>query len=748
MSDFNPQFQNQPDQFLGYSRGYQGDTSVADLFQNSGNLIKASAQTTDEIIKMNIGEEARQKVEPIRDAVTHALETGQLAASYKGTGDNVDVPTGVSDGLDRIEKLGRGKDSGALGESHYWNLLDAEARRLRAQHPGYKDYVDQRISELAGGTPANRMVQELYAEQRAGAGAVNKEYDYWEKKAVEQGQAPDIEQRKREGRPYTVGQLREKVATYQAQESQIRVSRERMADELQQGKVIKERVSNQAAKEVGYIVNNTLQAGVGQYDQAIDVLNKAAQKQQAGGTFSPTELDTLRTTIGALETTVDQKIAKVFTQIDPATKLRYADHLDNKEMEQIATSAKMPLTAMKEAIFNKDYGTVGSIVSRMQANIDNDTNNIYKNSVHAAKIMQLQKFYGNQWTALVLGQEGGKAFKDVMTKSIFEDSMFRTMDPDPSKRGEGFSDEIEKLRQANADPSVYRKAIDTHISILASNKPDPKMFEKSALIMFGPGNSNMFFKTDANGNKVAQFSDPYSLYQRIASDPNIAKNIIASNNPELINNYTRWVGQNFQTMMEPAAESAKRLAINSRAYNLEFNPQTLQFQVTPTGLGGPTIPAVNPFGLSDQADRFIFDPNSRKAVDNINSVLSGMTNLIKAKGGNPQEELPKLVQQLGIPDNPEKQPTGITSLWNAMMSKLNLSQVEEGKAPEPTKVTGTLTPADRAIAPLTKFIAKSPYGTYAAGRDGRVAKNIDGIWHYVQTDKNGNEVILEPVNAR
>lgn len=748
MPALNPSFQNQADEFTGLSRGIQGDTSLANLFENSGNLIQADTQAADQIIKQNINEEARNKVEPIRDAVTYALETGQLQGGKSNLGNAPDVPPGVEDGLNHVENLTRGKDSGRLGESHYFNLLDAEARRLRAQHPGYKDYVDQRIAELTGGNPANKMVQELYQEQRAGATAANKEYDYWEKKAVEQGQAPDIEQRKREGRPYTVGQLREKVATYQAQESQIRVSRERMADELQKGRVIKERVGNQASKEVGYIVNDTLRAGIGPYDSAQDALNKAAEKKAAGGSFTPEEFDQLRNAYGALEQTVDAKIAKVFTQIDPATKLRYGDHLDNKEIDQIVKTAKMPLEAMKNAIFDKDTGTIGSIASRLQANIENDTNRIYSNSQHAANIMQYQKFYGSQWVALLAGSNDPKAFKDVMQKSIFEDSMHRTMDP--NKKDNSFSQEYEQLKQAKADPDTFNKAINTHISVLASSKPDPKLFEKSAMVMFGPNNKDMFYKDNGDGTTTARWTDPQGLYQRIAGNPTIAKNIIASGNSTLINNYKDWVGTNFATMMEQSAETAKQLATSSKFSDLEFNPTTLQFQVSPSGKTPSMIPAASPFGLADGV-RQILDRNSTAAVRNINSVLAGMTNLIKASGGNPAEELPKMVQQLGIPPSDNKGPDAMESLWNTMMNKLSLSQAQEqgSNVPTPTKATGTLTASDRKFDynsnDMNKFIAMSPYGTYARDANKNVVKQIaPGVWHKV-TEKNGKEVIGERI---
>lgn len=749
MAEFNPRFQNQPEQFLGYSKGYNADDSLGTLFKNKGDLIAAEVGAADKIIKMGIDDEARTAVDPIKDATIHALETGQLAdggADGATGGGGGNVPPEVSGGLTRLENLSAAKASGRLNESHYWNLLDAEARRMRARHPGYRDYVDERISQLAGGNPANKMIQELYQEQKAGLTSAAKEYDYWEKKAIEKGQAPDIEARKRQGKPYSVSQLREKVAVFEAQEATMKVDREQMAAELQRGQIITSRVTKSADKEIGFKVNTMLKSGFGPYDELTSTLDKV----KTGGITNTGDIDLISRQLGSLKVAVRENLTRTFTNMDPNTKIRYADHLDKKAMDDIIDKNMAPIAVIEDAINNKNYGLIGAIATNLEAKTQNDSLNVFNTSETARKILQYQKFYGAQAMPILLADS--KSFKDISQNALFNDSIFKSFDPQAGKKADnGIANEVERLKQAGAKPEVFREHFKKHTSILSNPalaKSDPALYGQSAQWLFGPGADSLLSTKDENGKTISNFTDPYKVYANL-TDPKVSQGIIASGNQEAIKNYTNWVSKNFATMMQPAAEDAKRIVLNSKFSNLEWDANNLQFRVIPTN-------AEYNRSIGDNIERTVMDPMTTKSVDQINNMLKGITSLITAQGGNAKEELPKYVEALKIPVGAKKQGTALENLWDTMWGKVKASEAEVSKPTSGSSTTAKPKAEESRVPPSPEYregqvlTSKSDPGFKVEKRNGKWYQRFEskdgGVTYGLEVGPNGQ--VIQPNKSK
>ena len=196
MAIFNPQIQptGVPD-YSSYSRvveAPQANKTVGQALSLAGDAIEGGVKLADTWVKADINEEVRQKVETERDKYTAALEAKkaetellQLKGSGKGDPSLVDkedtapVPPSLESGITGATMLGEANAQGKMNDTMYTARLTAIAKQLRAQYPGYVDYIDERISKISGMDPANayykNLMQDINYAQAKAAGAANKD---------------------------------------------------------------------------------------------------------------------------------------------------------------------------------------------------------------------------------------------------------------------------------------------------------------------------------------------------------------------------------------------------------------------------------------------------------------------------------------------------------------------------------------------------------------------------------------------
>jgi hypothetical protein len=85
-----------------------------------------------------------------------------MGAQQKGYG--TQVPQEINNAANRLQTMKSAKESGQIGDSHYFLLLDSEARRLRSRYPGHREYVDNVMQDLTGVNPANHAISMMKAE--------------------------------------------------------------------------------------------------------------------------------------------------------------------------------------------------------------------------------------------------------------------------------------------------------------------------------------------------------------------------------------------------------------------------------------------------------------------------------------------------------------------------------------------------------------------------------------------------------
>lgn len=184
MAQFNPDVpKGEPPSYLGYSKPIEQpavDQTLSTLFKGVGDIFSNAVKGGDEIVKDKLQNEIYAKADTQRQIFTSDLENvrGGGKATTPGlvrTGESVDVPDSVEVGIDQAESLASARANGKVSPTYYWGRLNELAKSLRAQYPGYRDYIDQQFSSITGQNPANAYVSALSGDINAAQTSANSE---------------------------------------------------------------------------------------------------------------------------------------------------------------------------------------------------------------------------------------------------------------------------------------------------------------------------------------------------------------------------------------------------------------------------------------------------------------------------------------------------------------------------------------------------------------------------------------------
>lgn len=192
MTQFNPTVPDTQDpNWLGWSKPISdipADKTTGIAIAGAGDLLKATVDAGDQWIKRDIDNKAYAQVDPQRDALTTGLENVRLGQGAGAPTQLIqdklpDVPGGVRNGIDRINTLttARDQNGGSTGntinDTYYSANITAIAKNLRAEYPGYREYIDQKVSEASGLPIANAYYKNLIADINHAAAAAGSSKD-------------------------------------------------------------------------------------------------------------------------------------------------------------------------------------------------------------------------------------------------------------------------------------------------------------------------------------------------------------------------------------------------------------------------------------------------------------------------------------------------------------------------------------------------------------------------------------------
>lgn len=178
----------------------KADTSTAQTIQTLGKGLEEGTEVADRGIKDVIKDSLYKQIDSERDGFSSALQTmkrmvtgSPLDANAQATDKDLmpdqppPPPSGVQRGLSTVQNLQSGFDGNKISETMYYQRLNTVAKQMRSDYPGYRDYIDQEVSKISGGNPANEYLKGMIQDLNRGLASKNKDQEYYEKAIVNSG---------------------------------------------------------------------------------------------------------------------------------------------------------------------------------------------------------------------------------------------------------------------------------------------------------------------------------------------------------------------------------------------------------------------------------------------------------------------------------------------------------------------------------------------------------------------------------
>lgn len=591
MAVFNPQVSEQRERdpnYLGYSRAVDAppaNQSTGLALSAAGSSLEGAVQVVDTSIKKGIEKKAYEQIDPERDSYTAALEqakkdtkgaTGTTSSilDANASADTPSVPDGVDQGIDRITQLSEARKAMKINDTQYSGNVLAIAKQLRAQYPGYRDYVDEQVSKVSGLPVANAYYKNLMEDINRQLVQAQGKTDKVEALYLKNLDVPNITSYW--WPQYKTGHISEadfigKIADYQNLQTQYKIDAARRAetdDKTQKGK--------DAALE-DFVKTGTKEIDMGLKDFTI-VNGKSSTgalvqyfKDAAAGLLpeeDSAKMEMRKTQLAGAVQAQFLSLWKSAHEVGP-DGTSVSSRVGNEDiLKKRITDMMIPLTTTLELANSKDSSPAYLTARINQAIADTDKNNTLINRERgpaARQIMNARAIYGDQtfsqvWTAL---QASG--VKDPFL-DVFTQEGLAAVAPVTDVRGQPVPRYMKDAivhGKAIAAPPEYFGAVPEIFSSIANPKVNSEAKEKLIDWAFSPKNKGVLdeLKMEYRDPRTGEIvPGKYRLFNLMGADK-IIQGVAetAKQKPENYQKFQSTIEQEFGTLFRSDMQNLNKI---------------------------------------------------------------------------------------------------------------------------------------------------------------------------------------------
>lgn len=689
----NPSPQGTAPETFGYTRPplapssqkFSKYTNVKDYgyLTDIGQLVKESSK---EVVRQ-MGEQAKeatqQAIEPVRNqqaGLGYALDTGE-------------IPADIQSGVKEVRRLNGARKAGAMSQSQYDTELALRVKKLKAQWPEFQETIDREVSGIVGYTPANQLIRDLYAGQKQAAAAANKYQTYLDTNAGYIVQKwpnffTGLRGTDKEPDPNVV---RQAVADFKGQEELSKFQNSQITQRVNAGK-LDDTTAKLAARAFNTRFYSDFDNAIGRATGGVTdkTLQEEITKATLEGPLNTKQIAELDTHFQLLEGSYHQHFEQSLDADQGGWTFR--QRMTPQAIEQTRKQLDDRLGAIKERLYNKDYGTILALSRRGDYAVANTQGAItLKNDVaRLTRAVAQPNFFGPL---------AGQLLTD--TKFVNEASHLLTLDSLMSAAtGETTSME-QAYKRAEKEPGSDPGEVTNHLM-------------KESFVKLS--NPNVGDDAKVNLLKMMTSPDSAAFYDRILeqdhADPrlnlNLAKNKVYARlstpemaklakdlserkgDPSIYNNYKNFIKDRIDAQLLTDAGLAASVSRDNNGVSLRWNPTTHNLDVD------------NQHGFWN-VNQWPYTKAQQSAVEKVNMFLSTYSNILRADGMSEQEidtELQNYLvdpAHLGIDINSPEGPTVLQStnnmlgyIWEVIKPKYNVfdsvktgssANVKDTKAP-------------------------------------------------------------------
>lgn len=618
----DPQVSDSPS-FLHYSRG-EKHIDYASIFGDLDNVIKGGAQAVDLGNIHNID----QQIQKSYDGANDEFGIG-AAANMQADPNNPIQPTPVEINRagDDLKSLNTAFQAGVVKPSYYHARLESVVRSLRAQYPGYRDVIDQRVSSITGETPANSLRASLEEESRqTSAQGQRAQTQLLEarKSAAENGIVPDPNDTADQiwAKTYPAMAQKAKIAGQEAQlkaDAALGQTKETQAIQVAQSKI-----DNMGDLVLGGVIGTATNGAQG------EKLADMVKTFQSDGVISKDEQEQLMAGYQQLQAQYKQKVQEVMS--DPM----YSS-ITPQNREALLKSANSRLDAVGQMIESKQWGALVWNQQVSDGIAKGDLAKVLSRSDLMRAVQVLNTIGGQQAAAEFLTSNPNKL--DEYHKLISSVTAMQTITGEKT-----LDDGIKSIIQNAKDPKSAGPAVDQYIKLTLSNlksATDPEAIKAAAGGLYKAGATPLAYMTPQSAQQT---------FQKMTT-ADITKKVMATGDTDTINGYSKFAKDGFMKVFADQIGDIKQ-AIDSKTFKLTYDEATGMFRgedlkVTQDASLAPysTVGGVNM--TTDPLQVSVSNTDAKRAVDNLNQNVINMNPIMKATGDD-LSQIPAMLQKLGV----------------------------------------------------------------------------------------------------
>lgn len=584
MAIFNPQVPDSP--IPNWEKSSQpisqpeADKSTGLTLATIGQGLDEAVGIADTAVKGFLKEKVETGVNATRDAHTQSLI---MARNTQISGipqpDNTLVPAegpaippGLQAGVQRAQALGeaQAQNGGTLGKANdtlYTGALAAQAKQLRSQYPGYKDYIDEQIKSVSGMDPANAFYKNLLQDINTASTNTKSEAD----KAIALGRQwlgydvhmPAYIEAVRRGLPNAVQNLEDNVNKIASDDAKFKIWHNQHEREVA-ARGDKTAATADDKETAQYQYRSELQAagsrifnGVVKIPGLTDpaTMQKIIADDQNGiNPLSDEQKGMLLSAARAAQTQYNNEAVKIQTG-----KGRYGVRIaDQNTIDAITKGERSLYDNMVDSLGNDKYGSMFANQRRaasMQSDAEAQVLSNQDMGGYAKATSVWTKFGGPNWVNTAQGQFLAKGGLGKFTNWL-EEVQNKAQTPDDLRRDgtvKSMYDDIAKAQKHAADGNnvpekVYNNIVD-NVNTIIDPKAPQNVKEEVVKYAFKPSNwkiMNQFGKDFVDSNGVSH-KGQYAVFDTM-TQPKITENIWNLKNRDAWDNYKNWGEQSFKTL--------------------------------------------------------------------------------------------------------------------------------------------------------------------------------------------------------
>lgn len=558
-------------QAAAYGMRAEGASTEAfgDLFAGVAKTAGFLGQAGVEMVKRDIENQVYDVANKEREAYTAKLEAikastgGKSILDANASADEPQPPADVNALGDRLETLKSSVDAGKIPQSYYEGRLLAEAKRIRAQYPGFRQEIDDAFARVTGSNPANAVVHSLVREINAGAGQANSQQNRVLHYVQQHLGIPGAEQLadkiiSGEVTPAQAETIAIKLfAPHERRETEIKEHKAEMDDVNATRDEKSYHAQKLFDKASSGIINNAISGVMHKMGLTDDASVAQVDAGLKNGSIDPKTWEAQGQEMIALKARIRAQI------ISAADKYGVTENYKGgkKELIKDLDADLSQFETLKDLIYAKDTGTLFHLDRHNAAQLSQDKTDLLRSSKVGPYYRQVEVFrsiggenYMKDLNLNMINTNIPKDYKEVYTgwaQEITSQTMYG-----PTGKPATFNDMLNELKIKGIDvPAATKKIMDRVEDI---HSKDPKVTddikENIALGAFSRGNWDMISKLwpEDVDNKGRPVTGQNAIFQKWTSEETTKSlKALDAKRPGIFNQYVNWAEHTMGSVLLP-----------------------------------------------------------------------------------------------------------------------------------------------------------------------------------------------------